>query len=583
MKLTFVTCRLLLLGLPVVVSGCVQDLLIPLPPAPTECNEVGREVLTRAFPRCDPGLCGPDGKGYCVDEKIVGSGQKDRLASCSDGTLCVPERQLVTEGRYTPKTCRSVGNLEGRCLSECVPEISRQGELLPRADCDPGERCAPCYDPTKQEDTGACSGGVKPDAVAENAVAVVVCDAVTEPMPNFCSFDYASNPLVQLDKLAACPKSICPAGGAHCAPTAGIPEDQRARLGDCDASNKCVPDALLVSGSNVAGAVCRAGGGLEGRCQSTCIKEVADQATVLIRSTCAESELCAPCFDPRTKEPTGACTASKCDAAREPLPDFCKLDYDASPLVDVNKLDPCPSSVCPSGGAHCLENSSVDEKDLAKLADCGGNRKCVPDSFIGSGGNASGKTCMAFGGKAEGRCTSECLPDIASQKATLKRETCDAGELCGPCFNPVTGTSTGACEASSCDMPASPAYKFPECCGGKAICVPKSSVATAQQGSLNAGGCAPTGGEDSLCAPRENAIAGAMNETYVAPKCTDDAGLPGACISTCVSNIEGIFVSTKGCPADTRCVPCEIPLNFPLPFGLNLKDLVAPYVTGSCL
>ncbi|MFT3925264.1 MAG: hypothetical protein QM778_22190 [Myxococcales bacterium] len=539
-------------------AGCITlpDLHVPPPEASTACNQGGLEVLTQAFPLCDPGICASDqARGHCVPPDFVQpAATRDRLASCSDGTLCVPVDFLINEGRYTPKACRSVAGLEGRCLSECLPEVFSRGDFLPRADCDPGERCAPCYDPTTGKDSGACSA--------------TSCDAPVEPKPDLCAIDYAEKPVVDLDTLEVCPEDVCAFGTAHCADVSQVPADQRHRLADCDGNRKCVPDDLLISGGNAPPRVCTAGGGLEGRCQSLCIPEVSDQKSLLQRDVCADSELCAPCYDPRTGKASGACSASTCDMPTQAEPDLCTLDYASSPLLDVEKLDPCPLSVCATGHAHCMEYSALPADQLDRLAECGGSRKCVPDSFLESGGHQGGKTCKAFG-EAEGRCMSECLPEIASQKDSLKQEDCEAGELCAPCFNPVTGESTGACDGS-CDQPKEGPWHFDGCCGGRGLCVPSGSVDESQRGSLS--DC-PTA--DFKCAPREYAEAGARGEDYVAPTCSDAEGKPGACISTCISSADLVGAVDSECPADTKCVPCaiEVPI---------LSDLIGPLLTGAC-
>ena len=34
------------------------------------------------------------------------------------------------------------------------------------------------------------------------------------------------------------------------------------------------------------------------------------------------------------------------------------------------------------------------------------------------------------------------MPDVDKMKASLRRQTCAANELCAPCFNPVSGEDT---------------------------------------------------------------------------------------------------------------------------------------------
>ena len=45
------------------------------------------------------------------------------------------------------------------------------------------------------------------------------------------------------------------------------------------------------------------------------------------------------------------------------------------------------------------------------------------------------------------------IKDIAAKKGLLPQSTCEANELCAPCFSPTDGSDTGACSSVSCDAP----------------------------------------------------------------------------------------------------------------------------------
>lgn len=533
-------------GLLTTLTSCVPELGVEAPTVSNACNPQGYELLAQAFPPCDPLTCPSDAatRSRCVPKDFIQpSSQLDSLARCHDengleqaDTYCVPVPFLVHNGHYEPPTCRSIGGLEGRCLSKCLAAVHAQLDVLPVDVCDEGELCAPCYDPSTHELTAACK---------TNA-----CDAPPSEEPDYCALDYANHPAVDVSKLATCPESVCSAGGAHCIATGSIPEDKRDQLADCDETSKCVPDEVLLTAGNTVPETCRANGGVEGRCQSTCLPEVGKNAKLLERADCALGQVCVPCFDPSNdNRDTGACSTSLCDAPKEAPVNVCKLDYDAHPLADPNKLNACPSAVCPTGNAHCvgIDNPTEQQK---KLASCGDGTSCVPDKLIRTGGNRPTDKCVVFEGKAEGRCQSLCLPDVEKQKDALEQASCAEDERCVPCFDPRTGKDTGAC-SGNCDEPVQAPYKFDECCEGFATCVPAGSVLESKRGNFKT--CE---GTTSLCVPDEY-----IDNPNYELACQDDMGAPGACVSSCLNNVDLVGKVDGQCPTHSLCVPCrsEIP------------------------
>jgi hypothetical protein len=102
------------------------------------------------------------------------------------------------------------------------------------------------------------------------------------------------------------------AGKAHCAPTSDLPAGSEKVLESCTSeAGLCVPDSLLASGGATPKA-CQTKLAGEGVCMSKCIPLVAQSMGILAiiqtsPSGCEADELCAPCIDPRTMMPTGAC------------------------------------------------------------------------------------------------------------------------------------------------------------------------------------------------------------------------------------------------------------------------------------
>lgn len=493
------------------------------------CVHEGPPIVDPAsFPDCEP-VCGG---AHCVPAALVPDDQADLLAACNGGDgYCVPDKFIETNGQFLAKTCVSGAGAEGRCLSVCIPQVEEQAAALPVADCDAGEVCVPCFDPRTQEDTGACS---------------LSCDqGPTEPPVELtCPWDGPA--VIEPDTLPACDPAC---GGAHCLPESFVPPEQQALLATCP-GGFCTPDAFIESGGETVPESCVSVAGAEGRCLSTCLQAVQDEP-LLPQSTCADDERCAPCYNPTADDPnesTGACELA-CDAPVDP-PVVLTCPWNGPPVLDPASLPEC-SPAC--GGAHCLDASQVPASQQALLATCPGGF-CVPDPLIETGGNFVPQTCTAFPSTTvEGRCQSDCLPDVQAQIDSLQVDICAAGEHCVPCYDPFDGTATGACSASECDAPVDPPYTFPTCCPDSngvdgATCVPSSLVPPDDAASLQQITC-PT---DFLCVPNEYL----PDPPVSIDTCTTALGGAGACVSECVDIPFAFLFTQRDCPDNKLCVSC---------------------------
>jgi hypothetical protein len=95
--------------------------------------------------------------GVCIYEGFLSEQLASRLPSseCEQDSVCTPvEWSFGATG--VPSSCRTAGDLEGRCLPSCMPELSAQAGQLQRETCDPDFLCVPCFDPLTGEDTEAC-------------------------------------------------------------------------------------------------------------------------------------------------------------------------------------------------------------------------------------------------------------------------------------------------------------------------------------------------------------------------------------------------------------------------------------------
>lgn len=340
---------------------------------------------------------------------------------------------------------------------------------------------------------------------------------------------------LDLSTAPKCSMELCPAQDSICFPTAGlanlVPKSTIDLLTPCDDKNTCVPVELAATAGKGIQPTCKSLGGVEGRCISTCVKQVADQASILPKDTCAGTDLCAPCYDPRTGQDTLACRQG-CD----PGP----------------KEGPKPFPKCCSDRGMCVPPAlaGAQAKNLNKES-CTGDNLCAPKELTDL--KFKPKTCASIGG-AEGRCVSTCVGGaVAKQKDRLPTAGCAAEEVCAPCFDPVTGEDTGACAING-DMPAKPKQVFDTCCGMSAgqpvgVCVPPS-LAGDQASILRQETCK----SGSICAP----IKKAQDPKYKFPTCSSLLGT-GACVQKCILDPTQAAILSQGqCAAGELCAPCDL-------------------------
>lgn len=344
---------------------------------------------------------------------------------------------------------------------------------------------------------------------------------------------HTGRPLLDPEVFDPCP--MC--AGAHCVPTSLVPMDQRDQLGDCDETSKCVPDLFIVTGGNFLLETCRSVANAEGRCVSRCVPMVAAQASLLPQSTCAETELCAPCFDPTTGEETGSCG----------------LACDPGPAEPPVTFDPCCGGI-----GSCVPADLVPEAFLDQLGmdTCGAGLLCAPSALVDP--SARPATCRSAGG-VEGRCAAECLPAVQEQLDFLPVDSCMPGERCAPCYDPTSGEETGICSVNG-DMPVEPPRTFDPCCDGRGACVPSDLVPADRRDAVGEDTCPM--GMGLLCVP--NVLI--EDPTYVFPSCTTEGfiggGEPGACVPDClVGFLEGLLLGMSTCAEGEKCAPCTDPLS----------------------
>ena len=366
--------------------------------------------------------------------------------------------------------------------------------------------------------------------------------------------------------------SCCTTGAAHCVPTPYVPGADQKALASCS-GGYCVPDPFITDPAYMPPS-CTAFNSTPGVCLSLCVPQVAQYKSILTQASCAATELCAPCTNPLTNQPSGACAfapPTTCSAdgggsssgGDNPPPSGdggappAVCPYKGPPLINPSTLPACG----PNGGAHCLQSALVPPAMASQLATCTGGY-CVPDVFIESGGNFIPPTCASLDG-AEGRCLNTAIPQVAAQESQLQQSTCAVFERCVPCFSPIDGVKTGACNLSCDPGPTKPIVLFPSCCSENGTdegrCVPTTIVPSSEQSNLSKDSCSQS---TDLCVPSEMLNIASFKPTACTATGFLVGSYTGVCLSNCLSfGIQGIVLAQGDCDGIHTCAPCTNPLS----------------------
>ncbi len=255
-------------------------------------------------------------------------------------------------------------------------------------------------------------------------------------------------PVSDFSGMAAC----CEDKGAqgHCLEdekaTAGI----RKNMSQCTGGGWCVPDSVLKTGGKPKKCTTQfSGPNAPGACRSLCIPEVYEKKDLLKQQDCDPGEVCAPCINPLTGQPSGACPNEEDEKKAE---DDCKEKQEeggSSSTGDggATPPGPPPKKCCEDRGT-CLAKDIVPEKNQSNTNSNGCDaetQKCVPTEMMG--GNYKGAKCtpnFLLGGGA-GVCLSTCL-EFGLQGLLLTQGECDDDHVCAPCVFGGKPTGAPGCE-----------------------------------------------------------------------------------------------------------------------------------------
>jgi len=271
-----------------------------------------------SFPSCAPiagcgvSRCVPIGALPKADPSIHTQGvPADLLQKCGDGnSVCVPDEYIKTYGEFLPKTCKSLGGVEGRCISTCVPQVNGLMDALPKDVCGDAERCAPCYNPNDGSDTQACRQGCDTGPSAETTAdkdkhVFETCQTDGRCVPKEIVPPPLASRLVQ---------TTCSDPDAVCAP---VVKSQNLKYNFAS----CVPGSFsAVTGAPNADAQCNIT--QYGGCIPKWIMDLSNplEEMFMAQTTCPDGYLCAPCHDPLLPDPTNPSGQTPTGACPTPLP-----------------------------------------------------------------------------------------------------------------------------------------------------------------------------------------------------------------------------------------------------------------------
>lgn len=371
--------------------------------------------------------CSEYGGAHCIAQVPVEF--QSLVATCPEGGYCVPDDFILEGGSVQPEKCLSVSDADGRWISGCVPQVAENAGILPTDDAHPGMFCVPCVNPLDGSDTGVCKIGTTCDdsggggSGGNGGGSKATCDNPGDP--------------IDPGLFEPCPNAC----GGRCVNVALLPDPNDpsvAMLAECSpgSGTLCVPDEMIASKGLGVPDTCD-WYGLEGRCMSACVPEIQKQANegFLVQGTCAANHYCAPCFDPTTDQPTGACTLT-CDAGPDPakphdLPGCCDGAGTCVPkALAGDQADKLGQDACPGGtGLVCAPNDLMPGSGFVPP-------DCQPEfNFVE----------LADPSHAYGKCLPACIPGLDSFFLNDTGQ-CGDGYLCAPCWQPgfLSDTETNA-------------------------------------------------------------------------------------------------------------------------------------------
>ena len=179
---------------------------------------------------------------------------------------------------------------------------------------------------------------------------------------------------------------------------------------------------------------------------------------------------------------------------------------------------------------------------------CEADAVCIPSSLTDA--HAIAKTCASVDG-AEGRCLPSCLGKVTALPE-LPTRGCGTDEVCTPCYDPLTGSNTGACTLHG-DAPTQPVHRFQRCCGDgretpAGVCVPPELSRSRSADLFRRNDC----NGDHVCVPTAELV----DPNYQYPLCLSVT--LGVCMPSCLFDpLDALLFASLVCDRGDVCVPCS--------------------------
>lgn len=217
---------------------------------------------------------------------------------------------------------------------------------------------------------------------------------------------------------------------------------------------------------------------------------------------------------------------------------------------------------CCGGLGTCSKNSRAMSAAYG-VDQCKPDLRCAPsEAGFEDAGVAESQACkvelppgLIPNSDLEGRCVPNCFTSGDTTTGNLGQSSCDKGSKCVPCYSPVTGASTGACEQAG-DKPKQPAPAAFPSCGDSNVgyCVPSTAVTSMGNVMLPQLTCA----QGQVCAPKQRVL----DSRACFSHCESGVGGPGACVANfVVPESSRSFLMQMTCAPGELCVPCVSPLD----------------------
>ena len=257
--------------------------------------------------------------------------------------------------------------------------------------------------------------------------------------------------LTDLSGLTACCQDE--GGQAHCLDESKATDGLKAKMAKCSGGGLCVPDHILKNGNKVKKCTTQfTGPNAPGACRSLCIPEVKERKSLLKQLDCDPGEVCAPCINPLTGQPSGACPDEAEEKKREE--DCKKGNGGGAPAGDAGPATPAPEAKkCCEDKGTCVSKDLLKPEQQEKTNSKGceaETQKCVPTEIVDAvraGKEFKGTKCtpnFLLGGGA-GVCLSKCL-EFGLQGIILTQEQCTPDQVCAPCVFGGKPTGAPGCE-----------------------------------------------------------------------------------------------------------------------------------------